>query len=290
MKGKDFFKKTNDQAKLNNEDFNKTLETLPDFEIPDVWVNLFNEGFLTRERAEADPKITQKIKAETLNAVDAKITKLLPFIDSKDREEIEREPSSYKKIELLEKAIPSLVTKAKGENPNTAEEIKARDKQIQELADSVKNLKSEHEEEKKKLTATHTAEKVNMKVDWDLLEKINGLTLADEFVDTPDRKKATIELIKSMVKNGNEFNYDEQGQLRVYESKNGVTSLKFNGNDQVTPDSLVLFAANPFIKRNNANNDKGKEKDKTKRRESTHDDLDPNKMTLADRRRAAFAQ
>lgn len=289
MKAKDFFKKKTDQGKINNEDFNKVLETFPEIELPDVWVNLFDENFLTRERAEADPKISQKIKAETLNAVDANVKKILPLLDTRDREEIEREVNSYKKIELLEKAIPNLVTKAKGENPNTGEELKAANKQVQDLADSIKTLKADHEEAVKKVKSEHEAEKIGMKADWDLHDKITNLTLADEFVDTPDRKKATIDFIKHHVKTGNILNYDADGQLRVYESKNGVPTLKFNGNDQVTIDSLVSSAASPFIKRNNAENTKDKGKGEPKRRE-THDDIDPSKMTLADRRRAAFAQ
>jgi ABC-type sulfate transport system substrate-binding protein len=96
MKAKDFLKKVAEQGKINNEDFNKVVETFPEVELGEVFPNLFQESFLTRERAEADPKISQKIKAETLNAVDAKIAKLLPLVDVKDREEIEKEPSSYK--------------------------------------------------------------------------------------------------------------------------------------------------------------------------------------------------
>lgn len=290
MKAKDFLKKITEQGKINNEDFNKVLETFPDVELGEVFPNLFQENFLTMERAIADERVNKKIRAEVLNAVDENIKKVLPFIDAKDREEIEKEVSSYKKIALLEKAIPNLVNKAKTDNPNTAEELKLANKKLQDLADSITVMKSEHAEELKKAQTVHEAEKVTMKVDWDLHERITGLTLADEFTD-PERKKATINVIKQLVKAGNDFNYDDQGQLRVYENKNGVPTLKFNGNDQVTIDSLVTSAASPFIKRNNAGDDKkDKPKDDKPRRRETQDDIDPNKMTLADRRRAAFAQ
>lgn len=290
MKSKDFLKKLNDQAKINNEDFGKVIDTFPDVELPDVWVNLFNENFLTRERAEADPKISQKIKAETLNAVDANLKKVYPLLDAKDREEIEKETNTYRKIELLEKAVPNLVAKAKGDNPNIGEELKARDKQIQEFADSIKTYKSEVEENIKKINLSHEQEKLNMKVDWDLHKKISGLVLADEFSDTPKRKEDTINYILHHVKQGNLLRYDDQGVLRVYENKDGAPTLKFiNGNDQVTIDSLLSEFSSQFIKRNNAGNDKDKKKDESKRRE-TQSDFDSASMTLEQRRKAAFAQ
>jgi hypothetical protein len=62
MKLKDFLEKKNAQAKIQNEDFAKSLANIPEVELPDVWVNLFDENFLTRERAESDTKISQKIK------------------------------------------------------------------------------------------------------------------------------------------------------------------------------------------------------------------------------------
>lgn len=288
MKAKDFLKKTTDQGKINNEDFNKVLETFPDVEIPDVWVNLFNENFLTRERAEADPKISQKIKAETLNAVDAKIAKLLPLVDTKDREEIEKEPSSYRKIELLEKAIPNLVTKAKGENPNVDEKVRQLEKNVQEFADKVTAVTREKDEQIKSVQRQHEEEKANLKLDWTLDKKLADYTLADEFIPI---KGAIIKNIVDTVKASNTLQLDEKGQIVVVEidSTTKVAKPKFNGNDPVTIDSLLSEPLKNFLKKNNAKEEKKKEGE-GKRRESTHDDLDPNKMTLADRRRAAFAQ
>jgi hypothetical protein len=52
MKLKQHFTTLKSQAKLENEDFNKFIEALPEeMEIPDIAVNLLAENFLTRQRA-----------------------------------------------------------------------------------------------------------------------------------------------------------------------------------------------------------------------------------------------
>lgn len=288
MKAKDFFKKVNDQAKINNEDFNKSLETLSDTDIPDVWVNLFNEAFLTRERAEADQKITQKIKAETLNAVDVNIKKILPLLDEKDREEIEKEASSYKKIELLEKAIPNLVTKAKGDKPDTDEQVKQLKKNVQEFADKVAAVQRERDEQIKTLQAQHEQEKSNLKLDWTLDKKFSEFTFADEFVPL---KPAIIKNIVDTVKAQNAIQLDEKGQIVVVDIDpvTKVAKPKFNGNDPVTIDSLLSDPIKPFLKKNNAEGG-GERKTQSSKRRETQEDIDPSRMTLADHRRARLAQ
>jgi hypothetical protein len=288
MKAKDFLKKVAEQGKINNEDFNKVVETFPEVELGEVFPNLFQESFLTRERAEADPKISQKIKAETLNAVDAKIAKLLPLVDVKDREEIEKEPSSYKKIELLEKAIPNLVTKAKGENPNVDEKVKQLEKNVQEFADKVTTVTREKDEQLKAVQKQHEEEKANLKLDWTLDKKLADYTLADEFIPI---KGAIIKNIVDTVKTSNSLQLDEKGQIVVVEIDPATKTAKpkFNGNDPVTIDSLLAEPLKNFLKKNNSKEDKTDKTDKTKRRE-TQDDFDPSKMTLAQRRQAAAAQ
>lgn len=288
MKGKDFLKKINDQGKINNEDFNKVLETFPDVEIPDVWVNLFNEGFLTRERAEADPKIAQKIKAETLNAVDANIKKVLPLLDAKDREEIEKEASSYKKIELLEKAIPNLVTKVKGENPNTDEKVKALEKNVQEFADKVTAVQREKDEKLKEIQKQHEAEKANLKLNWTLDKKLADYTFADEFIPIKD---AIIKNIVDTVRAKETLQLDDKGQIVVVEvdPSTATAKPKFNGNDPVTIDSLLADPLKNFLKKNNAGDGgKGKNGENKEKRRETPPDIDPSKMTLAQRRAAQF--
>lgn len=287
MTAKNFFKKVAEQGKINNEDFNKVVETFPEVELGEVFPNLFQESFLTRERAEADPKISQKIKAETLNAVDAKIAKLLPLVDVKDREEIEKEPSSYKKIELFEKAIPNLVTKAKGENPNVDEKVKQLEKNVQEFADKVTTVTREKDEQLKAVQKQYEEEKANLKLDWTLDKKLADYTLADEFIPI---KGAIIKNIVDTVKTSNSLQLDEKGQIVVVEIDPATKTAKpkFNGNDPVTIDSLLAEPLKNFLKKNNSD---GKEKGKPEpKRRETQGDIDVNKMSLHQIRQAAASQ
>lgn len=290
MKAKDWLKKKSEQGKINNEDANKAFESIPDtLELPDVWVNLFDENFLTRERAEADQKITQKIKAETLNAVDANMKKILPLLDVKDREEIEKEPSSYRKIELLEKAIPNLVTKVKGENPNTEEKVKQLEKNVKEFADKVTEVQREKEDQIKSIQAQHQQEKSDLKLNWTLDKKLADYTFADEFIPI---KPAIIKNIVDTVRASNTLQLDDKGQIVVVDidPATRVAKPKFNGNDPVTIDSLLTEPLKNFLKKNNANGDDGKKKKEEGKRRETQDDIDPSKMTLAQLRRAAMPQ
>lgn len=287
MKAKDFLKKIAEQGKIKNEDFDKALETFPEVELGEVFPNLFQENFLTPERAMADERVNKKIRAEVLNAVDENIKKILPVLDEKDREEIEKEASSYKKIALLEKAIPNVITKAKDANPNTDDKVKQLEKNVKEFAEKVATVTREKEEQLKAIQAQHEAEKSNLKLDWTLDKKLGEYTLADEFIPI---KQAIIKNIVDTVKTSNTLQLDEKGQIVVVDidPATNVAKPKFNGNDPVTIDSLLSEPLKNFLKKNNS------EKDKTAkpeaRRRETQDDIDPSKMTLAERRRASFAQ
>lgn len=290
MKAKDFLKKIADQGKIKNEDFEKALEAINEVDLGDVFPNLFQENFLTVDRALADERVNKKIRAEVLNAVDENIKKVLPVLDEKDREEIEKETSSYKKISLLEKAIPNALSKAKAENPNSDEKVKQLEKNVKEFADKVAQVQREKDEHLATVQKQHEQEKSNLKLDWTLDKKLGEFTFADEFIPI---KPAIIKNIVDTVKASNTLQLDEKGQIVVVDidPATSVAKPKFNGNDPVTIDSLLSEPLKNFLKKNNT--DSGKEKEKQnqggKRRE-THDDIDPSKLTLAERRRLQFAQ
>lgn len=288
MKAKDFFKKVNDQGKINNEDANKVFEAIPEIEIPDVWVNLFSEGFLTRERAEADPKIAQKIKAETLNAVDEKLKLIHPLLDAPGLEAFTKEANTYKKIESVVNLIPKLLDKAKGENPSTDEKVKQLEKNVQEFADKVTSVTREKDEFIKGIQKQHEEEKAGLKLDWTLDKKLGEYTFADEFIPI---KPAIIKNIVDTVRTSNTLQLDDKGQILVveYDSTTKTAKPKFNGNDPVTIDSLLTEPLKNFLKKNNSKDDKTVKTESGKRRE-TPADVQPQNMTLADMRRAQFAQ
>lgn len=251
MKAKAFFEKINKQGKINNEDFNKAIEKFTDDQdIPDVWVNLFEENFLTRERAASDFELTKKIKAETLNGVDEKIKAFFPLLDPTDRETIEKEINTYKKVESIPGYLQKVLDKAKTANPSNDEKIKEYEKTVKEREDMIAKIKTEFATEKDTLQKQYSDRERTMQVDWSLQNKFGEFTFADEF-SKPEDKKAIIELISTKVKSGNALALDEKGQIVVQEIVNGVPKQKYNGNDPVTIDSLLAEPLKPFLKKNN---------------------------------------
>lgn len=259
MKAKDWFLKKNTQAKIKNEDFDKFLEGIKeDQEIPDVWVNLFDENFLTRDRAAADFEISKKIKAESLNGVDEKFKAILPLLDATDREALEKEINTYKKVESLPGAFQRVLDKLKTANPSNDEKIKEYEKTVSELAGKIKTINSERETEKTTLQKQFEEREKTMRVDWALQNKFGEFTFADEF-SKPEDKKAIIELMMTKVKSGNTLALDDKGQILVQETVNGVAKPKYNGNDQVTIDSLLAEPLKPFLKKNNGDGGSGQQ-------------------------------
>jgi hypothetical protein len=266
MKTKQFFQRLNKQGKISNEEADKAINSLPeDHELPDVWVNLFEENFLTRDRAASDFDLTKKIKAESLNGVDEKFKAILPLLDPADRESLEKEANTYKKIETLPSAIQKVLDKLKTANPSNDEKIKEYEKTVQEQVELIKKINAERENEKTTLQKQFEDRERGMRVDWSLQNKFNEFTFADEF-SKPEDKKAIFELLTSKVKSGNHLALDDKGQLLVQEIVNGTPKPKYNGNDPVTIDSLLAEPLKPFLKKNNGTGDAGSQTTQTQTR------------------------
>jgi hypothetical protein len=285
MKLRDFLTRTNKQAKIENEDFAKALDTIPEaIELPDVWVNLFDDNFLTRERAQADSKIHNKIRAEVLDAVDTHLKNYLPFLDAKEQAEIEAETDTYKKLKLLKTAIPAAIEKNKTANPDVAEQVKEYKKQSEDLVKKIQTINSEREAEKAELEKKYQAEKSEMKLDWTLEREFGKFTFADEFKPTRD---SIIKIITTDLKSKNTLSLGDNGQVLVMEEDPATKTVKqkFNGNDPVTLDKLLDEATKPFIKQNNAD---GKPKPESSSRTVTPatGTKAPHEMTLQERRAA----
>lgn len=284
MKGKAFFEKVTRQGKINNEDFNKVLETFPDVEIPDVFVNLFEETFLTRERAAADPVIHKKIKGETLNGVDANLAKIALILDVADQDAISKEENTFKKIELLQAAIPKLVEKAGANNPSTDEKVKQLEKERNELVGKITEIKTESDKKLTELSKSFEEKEKGMKIDWTLDKQFSNFVFADEYQGL---KEAIIKNAKSDIKDKNFLTLDENGQIVVNELVGGVPKVKFNGNDQVTIDSLITEPLKPFLKKNNGSGgqEDGKKLPDKAKKEYVPEQKDSSQKTLAEIRR-----
>jgi hypothetical protein len=291
MKLKAFLERINKQGKINNEDFTKALEKLTDeSELPDVWVNLFEESFLTRERAAADFDIMKKIKAESLNGVDEKLKGVIALLDTATKEEFDKENNTYKKVEMLQTAIPKMIEKLKGDaGPSADEKVKQLEKNNLELVEKIKSINSEADERVKKIQKEFEAKETGMKLDWTLDKKLGEYVFADEFTGI---KEAIVKGIVTDVKGKNSLALDDKGQILVQEIVNGTAKQKFNGNDPVTIDSLLADPLKPFLKKNNAGD--GKEGQQQQQQTRTPRivvpaNVDPSKMTLKEMRQAQKA-
>jgi hypothetical protein len=287
MKLKAYFEKVKTQGKIGGDDLNKFIEALPEeLEIPDVAANLIEENFLTRDRAINDFKIINKIKAEALNGVDAVLNKFLPTIDATTREEIEKEPNTYKKLELIQAAIPKLLEKAQSGNPNSEERVKQLEANYKEMVDKVKSINTEREQKERELKEQFETEKKTLKVDWTLEKQLSKYTFADEFINVKD---ALTKGILTDIRSKHSLDLNDQGELVVVEidPQTKVQKQKFNGNDPVTIDSLLAEPLKPFLKKSEASKaQQGGQSNSG--RTAIHNPAigDPSKMTLNEMRRA----
>jgi len=257
MKSKEYYSKLKEQGKIESEDFNKFLETVPDYEIPDPIYKTLQDNFLTRDRAFSDSKIGGKIRSEVYDGVDAEITKLLPVLDVFDADKISQEKDTKKRIAMFEDAIKNIVTKAKKENPSKEEEVKELNKQNAELLQKIKAINIERDTEKKELLTKFETEKKGILLDHTLRAKIAKFEFAPEHKDI---KEDITNIILLGLKNNNVLTADERGEIRVqFLNAQGQAEDKFNGNDPVTIDKLLEEKVSPYLKRNNAGDETKKD-------------------------------
>lgn len=287
MKAKDFLTKLSRQGKINNEDFNKVIETFPDVDLPDLWTNLVDENFLTRDRALADQKVYDTIRGEVLDGVKLNIKEYLPYLAQEDQEAIGKEPKAFNQLKMLKDAFGKTIEKIKTENPSNDEKVK----ELQKVADGyVKQLatqKSEFENKEKELRTSFETEKKGMKLDWTLDKKLGDYTFADEYKEVrPHLTKGVIDKIKAE----NVLILDDNGQIQIHEKlESGVTKQKFiNGNEPVTLDKLLEDPLKPFLKKNNGTGNGAAttpngQSSGSGRQFQNPPNLDPSKMTLRQR-------
>lgn len=250
MKTKDFLLKLSRQGKIKNEDFDKVIETFPDVEIPDVWANMVDENFLTRERALADNKVYDTIRGEVLDGVKLNIKEYLPYLTPEDQEAIGKEPKAFNQLKMLKDAFGKTIEKVKTENPSSDEKVKELQKVAEDYVKQIKAQKAEFENKEQELKKTFDSEKKGMKIDWTLDKKLGEYTFADEYKEVkPHLTKGVIDKIKSE----NVLLLDDSGQIQIHEKlESGVTKQKFiNGNEPVTLDKLLEEPLKPFLKKNN---------------------------------------
>lgn len=274
MKLKAYFSKLKSQSKIENEDLNKFIEGIADEqEIADIAVNLLDESFLTRDRATADKDVIKKIRAEALNGVDKQIKDILPILNSVDREAIEKEENTFKKVELLKASFENSIKTVKDSNPDASDQLKEAKKFSAELMEKLKTVNLEKENEVKALVEKHSTERKADKLNWTLDKKFADYELGDEF--KPLRETVFTGIIEK-IKKDHVLELDERGNISILDSS--TKQPKYIGNDQVTIDSLIADPLKPFLKKNNTGDDT--KRDQRQDRPRTGEIKDTSKMTL----------
>jgi hypothetical protein len=252
MKLKDFFTKRATQAKINDEAFTKFLETAPDAEIPDEIDTLLESHFMTAERAQSDKAVMSKARYEVYTAVDERLRPIISEvakIDPSIAVEADEEKDTLRRLTKLAPALTKAYDKAKTTNVQETEKIKEYEKQQKELLEKITTINKEREEEKTSLSQKFESEKKSILLEHAVRGKINSIEFAEEHKPL---RGAIEKLLMTELMGTNHLSVDERGQIVVSELENGVPKPKFNGNTQVTFDSVLEEKAAPYIKRNNA--------------------------------------
>lgn len=295
MKAKDYFNRLKTQGKITAEDFDKFVDTVPDFELPDAIVSTIEEKFLTRDRASTDKEVYRKVYAEALNGVDATIKSFYPALTDKDRAAIDGEVNTYEKLKLLDAAWKKQYETLKTTVPDAAKLNAEYQKNIQELSEKLETVQkekdkaiSETEKRIKDVEAQKEKELKTFKIKTDLTGRLAQLEFAKEFTEHPKVKTNTFNTILSEILK-NELDYDQQGQIVVQEISNGVAKPKFfpGTNDQVTIDKLLEAETTPYLKRNNSEADSAGNQNTPVTK--VHSETPKTGLTLAQKRAAAAA-
>jgi hypothetical protein len=262
MKSKDYFLKLKSQGKISLEDFDKFVETLPEFDVPDLVISAIEENFLTRDRAAADKAINAKIVKEVLGNIDASIHAVLPEMPLFNAADIEAEKDTHKKLKLLKTGLKTALADAKKTNgEGVSEELQKTIKDLTQRLEVEKTEKekviSEQDSKIKEVTDASKKELKSYRLKNDIMGKLAQVEFAKEFSEDPIRKDAALSyMLNNILKN--DMDYDDQGHIVIQEINNGVPKPKFlpNSNDQVTLDKLLEAETKPFIKLNNGGEQK----------------------------------
>lgn len=273
MKGKEWFSTLKTQGKISHEEYDKFIETVPEFEIPDNAIKAFDEKFMTTERAIAHPEVTKKLKFETLNPLSRDMEKLVQIIAKIDPDaartisrltkpvgEGREIPDTYKQSEAITNLLPGLFDKVKApvqaNDEDAKKKLEEQKRTIEELTEKFTVFKNESEGNMKKALALKDKDLIDYKKGAYLEKLASSYTFADAFKDTrPTLTKAML----GELANTNLLEYttreNNEEDVLVLEQKDGHTSPKFNGNNPVTIKSLMDEKFKPFLKVNGVDAD-----------------------------------
>lgn len=250
MSSKEFFGKIGQH--LNNEDFNKFVDTVPEFDMDDALFTEFENTFMTRERALADKQIVGKLKREHLDPIDKEIGSILKVMGYENAHDIEKQGDTYKKIALITQEIPKALEKA-GKGSVTSEDVKKKLEQkdgiIAELTKKFETANSDWANEKTSMQAAFDDKIHNIHLDSELDKMSQNYTFAEAY----EKTRPTLQgAILGELKRTNKLKLAEKDGKTDIQILDDNGSPRFNGNTPVTVKSLLDEAYKPFLKQSNA--------------------------------------
>lgn len=260
MKYKEYFSKLGELGKIDNEDYKKFLETVPDGEMPDVVFPMIDSKFLTIERAVSHKDVIKHIKGGVLDVVDKDIKVIMKYLPADKVLDIEREDNTFTKLAMIRDALPEAFQKA-AKAPND-EEAKKKLHEAQEnmhaLTEKFNKLNESHKQEVEKVKESGAAEIKSYKLDSELEKKANSYTFADVFKDA--RSKLT-KAILAEIKAKNKLDLIEKdGEYHIpVLDETGAPRFLNDGNTPVTINSLLDTELKPYLKVNNTDSDDGQQ-------------------------------
>jgi hypothetical protein len=261
MKSKEFFAKLKSDGKISKTEYDTFLETVPEFEIPDKGVvDVFEESFLTPDRAAVDKRVHSKLKREFLDPLDNDQKKILALIDQHDKfksSEIDKMQSTYDKSAAITAYLPELLTKIKGTpvtDEDTKKELAKQKETVQELLGKIEGINKENST-KEKHWEKQSEEKINsFRMNMELEKLANSFKFGKAFQDDAVRKDITKVKLDKLLASHKLQLVEKDGQISI-SVLDGEGKPRFNGNSAVTINQLLEEEFKPYIKASNVNDE-----------------------------------
>jgi len=272
MKFKDFFTRLiKEQAKINNADFDKFIESAPDADFPDALIPEFENHFMTIERAQSHPEVNKKLRYQILKPVEDRVQSLLETIEKIDSptaaqlSKIMRTtdsgqvvPDTYKLLEGIRDAFPEIIkkqTKVTTTDEELKKQLTSKEQAISELMEKFNKVENDYKTKEKTIATEYENKYRSYKLDNLLEKRANKFTFAEQFEGADVRELLTKAKLDKL-KGGNilqlvENNGKEDVQVFIA-GPDGNPTPKFNGNTPVTIDALLEEEFKPYIKQSNA--------------------------------------
>jgi len=261
MKIKDFLAKLKADGKISNAEFDKAIESAPDWDFSDKAIEAFETSFLTPDRAAVDKSVHTKLKREILDPVDAELKPIIAFIDTLDKfksSEIDKMTSTYDKIKAIQKTLPDLIEKLKKapEDEDVKKKLKSYEESNQELLQRIEKMNKEYSE-KEKFFETEADKKINgFRLNLELEKLANSFKFGKAYSDDTVRKDITKVKLDGLRSKHNLQLVDKDGQAIIQVTdKDGKPLFKENSNTAVTINQLLEDEFKPYIKANNVGDD-----------------------------------